>query len=157
MWVRGLAMAIALLAAASSAAGCASEARYQVAGGAIEPGPWSAWAFRGPNEYKTCLEIVVPKRDSSRVCNLEAADPGSWQPDTPAGESGFVAGNTIDPRAVTAVLALADGSRVEAAVTGAPGVGPMRFFVLVAPPGVSRDHIDLLDAGGTVLTTLPMH
>lgn len=150
-------LAAALVVAAISLAGCASAPRYQVGGGSIGSSGWSAWAYQGPNEYRTCLEIVAAKRVTDRLCNLESSDTGSWQPDAPAGEPGFVAGTTIDPRAVKAVLTLGDGSHVEAAVNGAPDVGPIRFFVLVAPPDGVRDHVDLVDAAGTLLTTLALH
>jgi hypothetical protein len=86
-------MAVALVLAALSVGGCASVPRDLVAGGSIEPGGWSAWAHQGPNEYRTCLEIIAVSREVDRLCDLEASDTVS---------------------------------------------GPIRFFVLVAPPGAVR-------------------
>ncbi len=127
------------------------------ASGTFDGGGWSARAWQSIDQG-TCLEIRALGRDTEGICGLEAnpTDGFVWQLDAPPGGERFLAGIVSDGPSVRARVTLRDGSVAEAPVVGAPGVAPLRFYVVVLPPDGDALSVDLLDGAGTILQTVPL-
>jgi hypothetical protein len=146
-----LARSVLLVLVVAGLAGCSASA--QLSSGSIAGGDWSMQVSRDTMSG-TCLEIRATGRASQRICGL-TPDDLTWIPDAPPGESSFVAGTVGSPQVVTVRAELGDGTTLAAQPRVANVVSPLRFYVVVLPPGSTLTRLDLLDADGLLVTSLP--
>jgi hypothetical protein len=94
-------------------------------------------------------------RETDRLCGLSPDNGAMWRPDAAPGEPSFVAGTLDDPATASARAVLADGTSLSSRALVSAGVIPLRFYVIVMPPGAALARLDYLDASGAVVTSLP--
>jgi len=143
---------VAVLSACLAA--CSTSTEGQLAVGSLGSGDWSMWTTRDGGS-NICLEIRALGRQTDRICGLTPDDGTMWQPDAPPGEPSFVAGALGDTSAASVRAVLADGTSLSSRALVNAGVSPLRFYVIVLPPGASLTKLDYLDASGAVVTSLP--
>ncbi len=147
-------LALALLVLALVGA-CSPGPQAELTSGTFSGGGWSLWTFQNGSEG-VCLELRALGRTSARVCGLRADNGGLWRPGGPTTEDAFLAGTVQPPGATSIRLTLAGGGEVRSDVLSAPGVSPLRFYALVIPAGATPARVEVLDAAGGVLDSLPL-
>lgn len=117
-----------------------------------QPPAWTAWTFQSGNGI--CLQIRVAGEDPETICDVRGDETTIWRPDLAGGS--LLAGVTGDKGAVSASVTLADGSQLRGEVVPAAEITPLGLFVVPIPAGAMAKQLDIQQADGIVISSLPL-
>lgn len=143
-------LALILAGCTGGAVHAGPEVRF--AAGPGQPPAWTAWTFQSGNGI--CLQIRVAGEDPESICDVRGDETTTWRPDLAGGS--LLAGVTGDKRAVSAIVTLADGSQVRGEVVPAPEITSLGLFVVPIPTGAMAKQLDIQQADGMVISSLPL-
>jgi hypothetical protein len=152
--VVALAVAALLIVASCTQSPPHTGAEVRVADGVLPAGAWSAAVYRSIDSG-LCLQIRVEGQEPNTICGMDGRDGTSlWRPEA-AGVT-FIAGTSEDVRAVAVRIGLADGSELRGAAVPAPGLTDVRSFAIPVAAGGQPTRLEILDADGTVVDSVPL-